>query len=613
MDSKDNFLKKFQEFIDIVDNEYLIGISNKGIVNRAGKDLDKTSNIQYEVKDGEIEFRLDDINCSVTYEINTYKCSCPSRSICKHVIMCYLYLIENKDKIFVFNLESESIKKIGYENEKESDETAKENRNDLNNKAALINLENINNLKYIEENTDILKKIEEVNDNLNEERFIKLKEFSIDSIKKAIGERNFERIIKRIEFGINVNITEGPIIIVDFNKEAIVVKLLDNMENSICTCKSRELCIHKGEALILYKLQKGYVTFNQLKDYINVIQYLEKENIQKASERIKKCIEDILISGLSRIPLTILDRLNNMAVICHNYDLPNFERNLRGIREEISLYLNKNASFKKERLLNKLTSLYTKAIALENTKDLDKLTLLAGEFKSSYYEVPPLELHGLGAEAWTSKSGYEGTTFYFFESTKKQIFTYTNAIPTYYDNSNKINRNLNSSAPWELNCSIQKLSFIHFNLVYGKINSQNRISSSNESKGTVIEKNKLNEIELKEFTYDNWRSLTEKVFLNEHMKNSNLVFLNIESFGESIFDEILQILKVPIYDKLKNIIEIRVDFSVDTKNMIHKIERIAKKGGSALFFGRVYISLGKVLFYPITFYSSDGKGENLKF
>ena len=33
-----------------------------------------------------------------------------------------------------------------------------------------------------------------------------------------------------------------------------------------------------------------------------------------------------MITGLARCSQGTLDKINNMAVICHNYDLPNFEK-----------------------------------------------------------------------------------------------------------------------------------------------------------------------------------------------------------------------------------------------------------------------------------------------
>ncbi len=39
--------------------------------------------------------------------------------------------------------------------------------------------------------------------------------------------------------------------------------------------------------------------------------------------------------------------------------------------------------------------------------------------KSSYYEIPIIELYGVSSENWISKSGYEGTTYYFMKIREK--------------------------------------------------------------------------------------------------------------------------------------------------------------------------------------------------
>lgn len=557
MDSKDNFLKSFGKFIKTIDKEYLIGISNKGITNRAEKDLAKVSNLEYETKDEGIEFKIDDITCFISEDIQKYQCSCPSRNICKHVIMCYLYLIENQKEIFKL------------ENSEDECEEKKE-------------------------------------------EFLKLKEFKIENIKKKIGEKSLENIVKRIEYGINFTIKEGSIIEVNFNDENILVKLLDDIENSICSCKSKELCTHKAEALILYKLEKGSLSFEELKDFTASEMLFNRDEMKKAAVKLRNAIEDIFITGLSRTPITVLDKLSSIAVICHNYELPNFEKSIRDIREEFLLYFNKNASFTAKNLLNKLTNVYTSTIALENIEDLNKLSSLVGEFKSSYYEIPPVELHGFGAEKWKSKSGYEGITYYFLENKRNQIYTYTHALPTYYDNV-KIRRNFNEAAPWELNCSVQELSKIIFKLVHGKINSGNRISSSSESKGTIIDKSHFTKLNAENFTYDNWQQLLEKIFLNDNGKNENynLVFLNINEFGESSFDNVTQEFSLPIYDKENNLCKILVKFSSESKNLIRTLERLVKYKKTHLFMGRVYIDKEKLMFYPISYYDDEGEVQNL--
>ena len=151
MDRENTFLERLNSYINSLDEDYLIGISNKGIVKRANKDLEKLESIEYDIKDDYIEFKIDDITCSVNEEVQKYKCSCPSRTICKHIIMCYLYIMNNKEKIF------------GEIKEECNEEQLEE-------------------------------------DKIETKEFIRLKEYNIENIKKNIGEKALVDIIRKINF-----------------------------------------------------------------------------------------------------------------------------------------------------------------------------------------------------------------------------------------------------------------------------------------------------------------------------------------------------------------------------------------------------------------------------
>ena len=564
MDRENTFLERLNSYINSLDEDYLIGISNKGIVKRANKDLEKLESIEYDIKDDYIEFKIDDITCSVNEEVQKYKCSCPSRTICKHIIMCYLYIMNNKEKIF------------GEIKEECNEEQLEE-------------------------------------DKIETKEFIRLKEYNIENIKKNIGEKALVDIIRKINFGINYTITETAMVTVDFGEELIKVRLLDDIENSLCSCKSKELCIHKAEALILYKLYKNYISLEELNNYLISKEVLDYENIKKATVEIRNLIEEILRSGISRVPETILDSINNMAIKCHNYDLPNFEKTLRGIREEIILYFNKNAAFKNEKLLNILTTLYIKTLTLENSNNFNIISEIIGEFKSSYYSIPVIELNGIGEENWTSNSGYKGTTYYFFENKRGEIFTFTKAIATYYDNMPRRNYIIdNNVAPWGLKCKLEELDKIHFKLKGGKVNLQNRISSSNESRGDLIGLSDIASLNLERYKFDNWEKVIDSVFLNKKKNNENynLVFLEGNKFGESKFDNITQTFTLEIKDKDENVMEINIKFSLEKKHLIKTLERLYKRGKVPMFFGRVYIDEGKIKFYPISYFR-DNEIESL--
>lgn len=566
----------FEKFIKSIDEEYLIGVSNKGTVKRAAKDLEKVSEIKYEINDQDIEFILDDIKCTVSNEVQKYKCSCPSRSICKHVIMCYLYLIENASEVF------------GTDEDACSDTC-------INKSAA-----------------DINETSQEQSLSLAEENEV-LKEYSLDKIKKAIGERNLIGIIRKIHFGLDYSITEKSFVTVAIKDEDVTVRLFNEIDNSVCSCRSREFCIHKGEAVILYRLYKGTLTMKELNEYEVSKVRIDYEVIKKAGKEIRKVIEDILISGLARESAGITESINNMAIKCHNYDMPNFEKNLRSIKEEMLLYMKKHSSFEKKHLLGRITSLYAKTIALEKTDNINQMTELIGEFKTSYYEIPIIELHGIGEEEWQSKSGYKGTTFYFFENTRQKIFTYTNSSAVFYDNSSSWSEKVKKSVPWNLNCRADEVGKVHFKLVYGRINSQNRISKSRDSKGMIIDSTDILSLNIEKYTYDDWNRIIEEVFSEKKYKyeNYNAVFIQGAEFKENSFDEITQTFNLQIYDKNKKVIHIDMKFSMENKPKIRRLEKLAKEGRVPLFFGSVYISDARLMFYPISFSTDKGEVINI--
>jgi hypothetical protein len=93
-------MPSLKEQISIIDEEYLLGISNLGIFNRSQKELESSLiKLNFE-NNTELEaIFADNTIVKITGAIGNFKCSCPSRTICKHVIMALLKASENSDAI----------------------------------------------------------------------------------------------------------------------------------------------------------------------------------------------------------------------------------------------------------------------------------------------------------------------------------------------------------------------------------------------------------------------------------------------------------------------------------------------------------------------------------
>ncbi len=87
-------MKELEQLLLTVDDDYLIGLTNKGTVKRARKDLEKTEILYTNYENIKVEEAV----VSLAAPLGESKCSCPSRSICKHIIMAILKIAEDKKK-----------------------------------------------------------------------------------------------------------------------------------------------------------------------------------------------------------------------------------------------------------------------------------------------------------------------------------------------------------------------------------------------------------------------------------------------------------------------------------------------------------------------------------
>ena len=72
-------------------DEYLTGLSNRGMVKRAYKDLEQeTPEVSW--NGNEAEVRLKDAVCRIKVPLGDSACSCPSRSMCRHRIAAMIFL-----------------------------------------------------------------------------------------------------------------------------------------------------------------------------------------------------------------------------------------------------------------------------------------------------------------------------------------------------------------------------------------------------------------------------------------------------------------------------------------------------------------------------------------
>lgn len=183
------------------DEDYLIGLSNKGTVKRAKKDLEGLTPAAQE-EDQAVQVRLGEEVCTIRAPLGDSLCTCPAPGMCRHRIAAILWLKRQTDQ----------------------DAPAEEKPADLS----------------------------------------PLLEVPVDQLRRAIGAKAFHALVFRLGRDGLPPIQEGSILQVELPWENAAVKLLLPLEHSACTCRSRELCRHKAAALLAYQLMKKRHTLEEL-------------------------------------------------------------------------------------------------------------------------------------------------------------------------------------------------------------------------------------------------------------------------------------------------------------------------------------------------------------
>ena len=567
-------MNEIYQMLSQVDDDYLIGLSNKGIVKRAYKDLE---NAAVSIENGaeavsgttkELIVLVDDVTCRLTLPIGESTCTCPSRSMCKHIVMAVLFAKE---------------KFVGEAPDKfEADENPRP------------------------ENPQPEKKPAD---------FTELLEYPLSTIKKQLGISKLKTIYEHIAMENKASIEESSIVTVNLADEEMTVKLLVPIEYSTCSCHKKELCVHKGEAIIRYQLSKEKITIDDIAEMIanQDEQGFDYEAASLLADKIMDMLGEIISTGLARISPEHMDSCERFAIMCHNLRLAEPEKKFRGLSEQLKLYFNRHASFRVERLMRDIAYLYGDMQRISKM-DGKALSEIAGKLRTEYVASKPLNLIGMGYRYFKSESGYEGITVYFIEESTGRFYTYTNARPMYYEKKRTAKMTEKETAPWGLSFSLEQLAQSRIHLSKCKVNDEGRISSSQETVAEYLGVRTFDAEGIRKNSFYDFGDMFQKKFSPDWEKymEERLVLVYPEAIEDAFFDNIRQQFFMLLKDGNGKYLKVRIAYSAEESYNIKYLERIYKhisdgKSKPACFLGTVYINDGELMLYPIEYYEDITK------
>ncbi len=624
-------MDEMYQMLSQVDDDYLIGLSNKGIVKRAYKDLENAAlSIENEAEAAsgaakELTVFVDDVTCRLTLPIGESTCTCPSRSMCKHIVMAVIFAKEKfagqaADKSEAAEV-AEGIVKAADGNAEAADgtdeaadgtdEAAGETEKTADGKTKTTD----GNDEAAEENAKATDETVKTTDGTSQRNkrtadFTALLEYPLSAIKKQLGISKLRTIYEHIAMENKASIEESSIVTVSLADEGMTVKLLVPPEYSTCSCHKKELCVHKGEAIIRYQLLKEKITADHIADIIagEEEQGFDREAVSLLADKITDMLGEIISTGLARISPEHMESCERFAIMCHNLRLAEHEKKFRGLSEQLKLYFNRHASFRVERLLTDIAYIYGDMARISNM-DGKALAEIAGRLRTEYTASKPLNLIGMGYRYFKSEAGYEGITVYFIEEHTGRFYTYTSARPMYYENKRTKKMTEKEGAPWGLPFSLEQLAQSRIRLSKCKVNDEGRLSSSQETVAEYIGVRTFDAEGIRKNSFYDFAHMFQKKFSPDWEKyaEERLVLVYPEAIEDAFFDNIRQQFFMLLKDGNGKYLKVRIAYSAEESYNIKYLERIYKqisdgKRKPACFLGSVYINDGELMLYPIEYY-----------
>ncbi|MDE7334221.1 MAG: SWIM zinc finger family protein [Lachnospiraceae bacterium] len=566
-----------------VDDDYLTGIANKGIVKRAYKDKEE-GNYQVLSLDEEAEVSIGEEKVVIKMPLGESRCSCPSRSICRHVILGILALKE----------------KAGASGQEQTECGQITTMQDLCQETQTQGRENVLASKLMEE----------------------IGNFPDASVQKVLGSRQLQGILEQKKASQVPLITYSSVITVELAGMGQTVKLLSPLEHSSCTCHKKDFCIHKAVAILWCKLEKGLVRAENLEGEDLGEPPFDRVQIKETALQMKNFLEELIHTGLARVSPDILDQMERFATISHNVRLAEFEGYFRALQDSYRNYFDRKASFRTQTLMEQFSRLYRRVELLLDAESDGEIAELAGEFKAEYLPAGTLDLTGIAIEHFESQTGYEGETVYFLEENTKEWYTYTWARPVFYEDAKRRGRQEKAKAPWGIPLSLEGMAQARMKLTGARCDCRRRLSSSQETKGELIEsRGKEKSLHVKElggwYYRDFGKLFTERIGSRkaswlkkqeDDKRGMELVFLRPASFQKAVFSETEQKLYMSLYDENGKEIVIETPYSKKEAWGIRYLERI-KEESRPCFLGKIYLLDGRIRMYPVAVFE---KGEVLE-
>ncbi|MGX1830298.1 hypothetical protein ACWIE6_18745 [Paenibacillus taichungensis] len=549
------FELKFRMFSKLCTEDYLIRHANKGLYKRSLKELDNGLTVQYTWNEASLSCQLSDgTHCTLENTLDHWQCSCLADNICKHILISILH----------------------YQREHQTEDT-------LNQGEAASSVE-----------------LEPESGLVTESHFRWMIESDLAPLIKSYNSSLIEEVLFRLRYPEQIEVLKDSLLTVRLVKQEIEVSFTEEASLAKALCKVKQTAgnLAKLEALLRYRMLQGLDDTEAMSGRVHDATF----SLQTVRE-CRSMLAGLLKTGLARLPQSYMAQLETLAIAAHSGHLPDVERSLRGIQGELQLFFNRHVRFSMQSMLDRVSKLYLALQVLEQEKvSAFKQSQLIGSFRSKYYAVPELHLYGLGADAWETRSGYRGITYYFYCFDDAEIYTYSDVRAVYYeDNQFSYTEHYGSFTPWLPNLTFRQFAGEEVQFRSVKVNEEHRLSSGEGAKLTLLPRTGVEEVNLGKYMQDVASVLTEdaRSFELFSVPKERLAMIRVARVVEHRFDKQSQNLILTMESDHGETLDLTLPYSTEWETMIKRLESGYGTGTLEHFYAFVRIEQQRI--YPISF------------
>jgi hypothetical protein len=203
---------------------------------------------------------------------------------------------------------------------------------------------------------------------------------------------------------------------------------------------------------------------------------------------------------------------------------------------------------------------------------------LIGTSRLQYVDVPEMEVAGIGAYTWKTRSGYEGLTLLFWSNTTQEFLSWSEARPAGQQFDPR--QRFFAEGPWDGTQSPKQAASSVLRLRNARRTASGRISGSAKTSALVVSPTAPQSLTFGDRLFTSWVELHDYALRLQPLglRDSNplerVVLLEPAFFDAKAYDSITQTLTWDVYDDSGQRLRLSLPFEDWSKDAIRTLEAL---------------------------------------